>query len=184
MFLEGQQPRLDTTLRYPDLLRELGKRCESEWSSAATDEVKRVKGMLTEPQHFGEIPSARQFGTVYRAAHHVYTATLEGLRDDLEAAGAALRAAADSMKDSDEASADDFQRLGNSWGNGQGMDSSSRHDEASRDDQVREGAQAKDELEGDAAGDTPAANDTTMTTPGDSPGDGGSTSDPGMTTGG
>lgn len=183
MFPEGPAGHRET-VRYPDLLRELGRTCESDWRHAAQDEVNRVRSTLTEPHHFGGIPAARQFAAVYRAAQHVYEETLVGLRADLEAAGAALRAAAESMADIDEASADAFQQLQARWGGGAGMDNTTQHLTAESDATGREGARAKDDLEGaSGAGSQARPEDATTTT------DDGSApvhrpADPGMTTGG
>lgn len=147
------------TVRYPDLLREFGQQCETEWGQAAQTEITRVLDSPTDTQHFGQVPAAQQFASVYRAAQHVYVATLQGLKTDLEAAGAAIRAAAESMAARDEASADAFTTLQAQWGaGGAGMTNTTTHAQAEDDAPVQQGLRAQENLQGDP---NPSAPDVT-----------------------
>lgn len=141
----------DTTVEYPPVVETLGKTYESDWSSAAQGEVKRVETSGTQSQSFGDIPAAQDFAAVYRAAQHVYEATLRGIKTDLEAAGAALAQAGAEIRQRDEASADTFQQLNAQWGGGSGFTSTRQHDEAEQQQPVQDGAQAMERLEGDGA---------------------------------
>ncbi|PKW28049.1 hypothetical protein [Phycicoccus duodecadis] len=176
------------TVEYPPVVETLGRTYETDWSTSAHQEVKRVQNSLTSSQSFGQIPAAQDFAAVYRAAQHVYEATLQGIRTDLEAAGAALARAGAEIRQRDEASADTFQQLNAQWGDGSGFTSAQQHDQAEQQEPVREGAQAMQRLEGQpGAGPT----DTTVTTEAGPTGPGPATSaggtppaDDTMTTGG
>lgn len=154
------------TVEYPPVLETLGRAYETDWSNAAQDEVKRVQSSPASSQSFGDIPAAQDFAAVYRAAQHVYEATLQGIRTDLEAAGAALARAGAEIRERDEASADTFRQLNAQWSDGSGFTSARQHDEAEQEQPVREGARAMERLEGQRPGQGGATEATVTTAPG------------------
>lgn len=134
-------------IRYPSIVETLGKTYETDWTSTAHDQVKLIRDSVAQPNHFGDIPAARDFASVYSAALHVYEATLRGIKEDLEAAGAALARAGREMRERDEVSAAAFDGLLARWSTDDGFSSTREHDAAADDEPVTEGAEAKVRLE-------------------------------------
>lgn len=152
-------PRLDEdgptgggTIRYPAIVTTLGQDYLGTWGEQTHDEIKRVQDTYAQPRHFGDIPAARDFATVYSAAQHVYEATLRGIRQDLEDAATALAEAGQRIRANDEVSADSFRTLNARWSSDGGFGSTQEQQAASDDQQVQEAEEAQVRLEEGQAG--------------------------------
>jgi hypothetical protein len=135
------------TIRYPAIVTTLGQDYLGKWGEQTHEEIKRVQDTYAQPQHFGDIPAARDFATVYSAAQHVYEATLRGIRQDLEDAATALAEAGERIRANDEVSADSFQTLNARWSTDGGFGSTQEQQAASDDQQVQEAEEAQVRLD-------------------------------------
>ncbi len=137
----------DEKIVYPPILETLGKDHEQNWRESAHTELKRVQDSFATRTTFGDIPAAQSFAAVYAAAQHTYAATLRGIQEDLEAAGAALAEAGRQIRARDENAGDSFRTLMTRWSTDDGFSATQRHDQASEDEQVQEGVAEKERLE-------------------------------------
>lgn len=158
---DGPTPGPSGTVSYPAVLAVLAKDHETEWSEKAGDQVSRAVNSLAEPATFGPNPTAKQFAAVYEAARTEYTATLRGIRSDLETAARNLALAAEEMRSRDENAGAAFVTLLARWTTPEGFESHQRQGESRDSDEVVAGAATMADLQ---AHEEPAATD-----PGTSP---------------
>lgn len=85
-----------------DEVREIANRTLHALATKAKDDRSAFVSTPVDPGMFGEVPLARELGEEHRAAHQVFTDTLQGVLEDLEAFRDNLRACADSQEATDE----------------------------------------------------------------------------------
>jgi hypothetical protein len=137
---DGPSPAPSSTVTYPPVLAVLARDHEAEWSEKAGDQVARAVGSPADAHTFGPNPSARRFAAVYDAARTEYTATLRGIRADLETAARNLALAAAEMRDRDEHAGEAFVSLLARWTTAEGFESHRRQEESRGSDTVAAGA--------------------------------------------
>ena len=137
---DGPTPGPSSTVTYPPVLSVLARDHETQWGETAGDQVTRAVNSLANQSTFGPNPTAQKFAAVYEAAKTEYTATLRGIRTDLQTAAQNLALAAQEMRDRDENAGAAFVTLLSRWTDPQGFDSTQQQEQSRTSDEVVAGA--------------------------------------------
>lgn len=129
-------------IRYPtEYMQQLAKTRQTRWPDEATTGRNKIKDNTLALEDFGKLEPFKVFGQVYMAARTVYLDTLDGVRQDLEAAADGIVTSAKQMNDRDDQAGAAFLTLKQRWESGLANEHSQTS--ASQTKEVQQATQAQ-----------------------------------------
>jgi len=94
-----------------EIIRTLAHNRGADWTDKASTSRSKVVGTTLDASSFSDIPSCREFGSVYAAAKKIYEETLQGIEQDVKDYQAKLLQVAKHLEDRDNQAGEVFAAL-------------------------------------------------------------------------
>ena len=94
-----------------EIIRTLAHNRGAVWTDKATTSRSKVVGTTLDASSFSDIPSCKEFGSVYAAAKKIYEETLKGIEQDVKDYQAKLLQVAKHLEDKDNQAGEVFAAL-------------------------------------------------------------------------
>jgi hypothetical protein len=158
-----------------EIIRTLAHNRGAVWTDKAGTSRSKVVGTTLDASSFSDIPSCKEFGSVYAAAKRIYEETLKGIEQDVKDYQAKLLQVAKHLEDKDNQAGEVFAALAAPDAT-PALHSTDRHAKANETQEARDAERLQEEATkeanragadttptdgGDGGADTPSPTDTT-----------------------